>query len=80
VSSRDVRITGRGIYRIEMLSARAKRFARAHLSRGERTRDSGGALLSDDGRACREIVAALDRAGLSVTVNGQDMAGFGRAP
>ncbi len=77
VTEYDVSITGQwGLYSITAVTAAGKRWMRRNLSSGERTR-LAGALMCEGGDRCREIVRAMDRAGLVVTVNGVDMAGFG---
>lgn len=74
----DLTVTGSmGLYSILPTTARGERWLRKHCSGGERTWRAG-ALVCEGGDRCRAIVAAADRARLRVTVNGVDMAGFGR--
>jgi hypothetical protein len=76
--STDVQITGSmGLYAIQPLTANGTIWIAKNCSSGRRTWQSG-ALMCESGDRCRDIVRAMDRDGLSVTVNGTDMAGFSR--
>jgi hypothetical protein len=76
--STDLRVTGSwGLYRIHAATRPGKAWVRKHLRGGERTVLDNGDTMCEGSREIRDIVAAADRAGLSVDVNGQDMKGFG---
>lgn len=75
----DLSITGSwGFYTIRAQTPKGERWVKKHLSDGERSHDSEGNVLCDDGDYCREIVAAAVRGRLRVEVNGVDMKGYGQ--
>jgi hypothetical protein len=74
----DVEVGGSwGLYSIAPLTRAACAWLRKHASSGERTW-LHGALMCEGGDRCRELVAGMVAAGLAVTVNGVNMAGFRR--
>lgn len=77
--SHDVIVTGRwGLYEIRFETAAARAWQKKHASKGERTKLAPNVLACEGGDRCRDIVAALDRDGLTIIVNGLDMTGFGK--
>jgi hypothetical protein len=66
-----------GLYAILPLTVNGTVWIAKNCSIGRRTWQAG-ALMCEGGEQCREIVRGMDRDGLSVTVNGTDMAGFSR--
>jgi hypothetical protein len=77
MSKYDVIIDGRwGLYSIHPASKKGERWAQRKLSAGERTR-IGEAIMCEGSDRCRDIVAAMDREGLKVELNGVDMKGYG---
>ena len=77
----DVLVTGSwGLYEITPAGSAARRWVKKHLSKGERTVRSNGAVMCEGGREIRHIVAGMVKDGLRVSVNGQDMAGFAVRP
>lgn len=74
----DLRIEGSaGLYRIVAATPSGRQWRKRNLSDGERS-VLDGATICDGGRECRDIVRAAVKDGLSVTVNGVDMKGFGQ--
>ena len=73
----DVVITGQmGLYEIRFVTEGGTAWFQQHLEYHGRTWH-GDALICDSSRMCRDIVAGMDRDGLAVELNGQDMKGFG---
>jgi hypothetical protein len=76
----DVVVTGElGLYQIEPLTRAGKAWMDEHLSDGdgERTR-MGESVICEGADNCRDIVAAMDREGLKIEMNGVDMKGFSK--
>ena len=72
----DISVTGSwGLYAIAPQTTKGHAWVKKHLSQGERT-VLRGAVMCEDSRVCREIVAASVEAGLRVEVNGMDMKGY----
>jgi hypothetical protein len=72
----DVSVKGSfGLYTLDFLTRKGRTYERKHLSQGDRTH-LGEALICEGVRQCAEIIVAMNRAGLAVSLNGVDMKGF----
>lgn len=71
----DLVVTGTGLYRIRPATQAARVWIRQNLGRDRVVLD--GDTICDGGDYCRAIVAAAVAEGIRVSVNGEDMEGFG---